>query len=58
MPALFCDFVLVVTATTAEEQIPKCARGIEQKQENRSRHVAWKLMAVLERQNCFYNLMG
>ena len=42
IPAFLDDFVLVVTAATPEELIPKCTRVPEQNQEQLLRRVAWK----------------
>ena len=56
--AFFDDFVLVVTAPTPQELIPKCARVLETNQEKRSHQDAWKSTTVEATQRPSYNFMG
>ena len=55
--AFFDDFVLVVTAPTPQELIPKCARVLE-KTETLSQHVAWRLTITVGTQRSSCNFMG
>ena len=56
--AFFDDFVLIVTAPTPQELIPKCARVLEKKQEQRSQQEAWKSMTIEAKQRPSFNFMG
>ena len=57
MNAFFDDFVLVATAPTPQELIPKCARVL-QKAGKHLQQKAWKSMTTEARRRLSYNLMG
>ena len=60
IPVFFGDFVLVVTAPTPQELIPKCARVLQtqQKREKHLQQEVWKSMTTEARQRPSYNLTG